>query len=159
MQGVKASRGPGSFGVPIRGFPQPLAPWDPPGGSLFLRWPSLPQPPSWASGSCPDRPRPCRFLPLSSQGLPGRKFILGAGSLGAAPKGLWKMSRVQGFGLWIPAPAQVHGDQKCGSDPLVHCTDCHLDALQRCYFLCAPWCGFGTRGNDGITSARCLHVF
>lgn len=23
------------------------------------------------------------------------------------------MSRVQGLGLWIPAPAQVHGDQKC----------------------------------------------
>lgn len=110
-------------------------------------------------GAAPTGPDPVGFCQLSSQGLPGRKFILGAGSLGAAPKGLWKMSRVQGFGLWIPAPAQVHGDQKCGSDPLAHCTDCHLDALQRCYFPCAPWCGFGTRGNDSITSARCLHVF
>lgn len=109
VQGVKASRGPGFFGVPIRGFPQPLAPWDPPGGSLFLRWPSLPQPPSWASGSCPDRPRPCRFLPIVFPGSPWKKIHFGSWVPGCCPQrtvedeqsaGFWAVDSSPGPSSW-----------------------------------------------------------
>lgn len=84
--GVKPSRGPGSFAVlPICGFPQPSAP-----GTLLGFSSSdgcdchslLPGP----LGAAPTDSDPVGICRLSSQGLSGRKFILRAGSPGAAPK-------------------------------------------------------------------------